>query len=174
MKGLADQPLNPEPRTLKRSFIRGKHINGLVENSPSETVRYSFLVEPTPRQTAQIIGLYRMAEWWTDGVDEPDQISLLITGSHCYCIATIGDEIIGIGRSISDGVSDAYIQDITVNKSHRRLGVASRIVNELVQRLNRDGLHWIGLIAERGTQDFYIRLGFEPMANSAPMLRKRL
>lgn len=115
-----------------------------------------------------------MAEWWTDGIDEPDQIALLITGSHCYCAATIGDEIIGIGRAISDGVSDAYIQDITVDKSHRRQGIASCIVSELVQQLIEDGLRWIGLIAERGTQDFYIQLGFEPMTDSAPMLKKML
>ena len=115
-----------------------------------------------------------MAEWWTDGVDDPDQIAPLVTGSHCYCLATIGHEIVGIGRAISDRVSDAYIQDITVKESHRRRGIASGIVDELVRRLDRDGLRWIGLIAERGTQDFYVRLGFEPMSDSAPMLKKRL
>jgi ribosomal protein S18 acetylase RimI-like enzyme len=146
----------------------------LTEDNPSETVKYSFLVTPTPDQISQIINLYRMAEWWTDGVDQPDQIAPLIAGSHCYCIATIGNEIVGIGRAISDGVSDAYIQDITVNKSHRRQGIASKIVNELVRQLNQDGLGWIGLIAERGTQNFYIQLGFEPMSDSAPMLKKTL
>jgi ribosomal protein S18 acetylase RimI-like enzyme len=154
------------------SALEGKHINDLTENNVSETVEYSFLVRPTPSQISQIIALYRMAEWWTDDIDEADQIAPLIAGSHCYCTATIDKEIVGIGRAISDGISDAYIQDITVDKSHRRLGIASCIVNELVQQLNRDGLRWIALIAERGTQDFYGKLGFEPMSNSAPMLKK--
>jgi len=113
-----------------------------------------------------------MAEWWTDGVDDRAQISQLIAKSHCFAIATIGERIIGMGRAISDGISDAYIQDITVSESFRRKGIASRIVEELVKKLHEDGLYWIGLIAERGSQEFYLRLGFKPMENATPMLRK--
>ena len=97
------------------------------------------------------MALYRMAGWWEDDSDDPAQIHQLISGSHCFAIASAQGEIIGMGRAISDGVSDAYIQDITVNKSFRRRGIASRIVEELVKKLHEDGLYWIGLIAERGT-----------------------
>jgi len=139
--------------------------------SDSEPIQYSFLDRPTAEHITQIIDLYRMADWWTDGIDTPDQIERIIAGSHCFCIAVIGDNLIGIGRAISDGVSDAYIQDITVNEAFRRRGIASRIVDELVKRLQKDGLGWIGLIAERGTEQFYVRLGFAAMANSKPMLK---
>lgn len=140
-------------------------------NDP-EPVNYTFLVRPTLAQINQIIDLYRMAGWWEDEVDDPAQISRLISGSHCFAIASIQESIIGMGRAISDGVSDAYIQDITVNESFRRQGIASRIIEELVKKLHRDGLYWIGLIAERGTREFYLRLGFKSMENSTPMLRK--
>ena len=83
----------------------------------------------------------------------------------------MGANMVGIGRAISDGVSDAFIQDITVDEVFRRRGIASQIVNALVRRLQEDGLGWIGLIAERGTQDFYVNLGFETMDNSTPMLK---
>jgi len=142
------------------------------DNSP-QAVAYSFLEDPTPHQVSQIIDLYRMAEWWSDDVDHPEQIERLVSGSHCYCIASVGCGIIGIGRAISDGASDAYIQDITVSKPFRRRGIASRIVQQLVARLKQDGLGWIGLIAERDTQAFYTRIGFEPMSNSTPMLLKK-
>jgi len=145
----------------------------LIDNTnDSEPVHYSFLVTPTRQQISQIVDLYRMADWWSDGIDDPDQIPRLITGSHCYAVACIKDKIIGIGRAISDGVSDAYIQDITVDESFRRRGIASRIVEELIHRLHEDGLYWIGLIAERGTHEFYKRFGFKVMENSMPMLRK--
>ena len=141
--------------------------------SHSEIIEYSFLLSPTSHQMNQLLDLYRVAEWWTEGVDDPNSIQPLITGSHCYAIATVEADIIGMGRAISDGVSDAYIQDITVKPSFRRRGIASRIVVELVKRLQADGLNWIGLIAERGTEPFYAQLGFESMANSTPMLLKR-
>ena len=83
----------------------------------------------------------------------------------------MGDEIIGVGRAISDGASDSYLQDITVKKSYRGKGIGSRIIDLLVEHLNRDGLKWIGLIAERGSHGFYDRLGFNKMPNSIPMLK---
>lgn len=138
----------------------------------AEPVRYSFINRPDAGQINQIVNLYRMAGWWADDVDDPSQIDRIVSGSHCFAIATIDDKIIGIGRAISDKISDAYIQDITVDESYRGQGIASRIIDELVKKLHEDGLYWIGLIAERGTQEFYKRLGFETMPNAAPMLRK--
>ena len=155
-------------------FLRGK-VNGnkLTDNaSQSETIGYSFLDTPTAHQVDQILGLYRLAEWWTDGVDDPGAIEPLIAGSHCFAIASIEDDIIGMGRAISDGVGDAYIQDITVKPSYRRRGIASRLVTELIKHLRADGLTWIGLIAERGTEKFYRQLDFETMPDSTPMLLK--
>lgn len=151
----------------------GEHVDVLTDNTTEpEIINYSFLVTPSARQIDQILGLFRMAEWWTEGVDDPGSIEGLIAGSHCFALATIRDDIIGMGRAISDRISDAYIQDITVNPSFRRRGIASRIVTELVKHLQADGLNWIALIAERGTENFYLQLDFETMPNSTPMLKK--
>ena len=78
-----------------------------------------------------------------------------------------------MGRSISDGVSDAYIQDVVVMPSHRGQGVATQIIKRIVDRLKSDGIGWIGLIAERNTQNLYNPIGFEPMADSTPMLYRK-
>ena len=42
-----------------------------------------------------------------------------------------------------------------------------------MDRLEADGIGWIGLIAERKTHPFYQPLGFAPMADALPMLKKR-
>ena len=76
-----------------------------------------------------------------------------------------------MGRAFSDRASDAYIQDVTVKKELRRLGIGRRIIRELVARLEADGLKWIGLIAESGSQKFYENLGFAPMPGATPMLK---
>lgn len=137
-----------------------------------EMLRLSLLNAPTPEQLEQIIGLYREANWWSDAEDNTDLVWRIIAGSHCFMIATDGRGIIGMGRAISDRASDAYIQDITVRKDCRGQGIGSKIVTELVRRLNRDGLHWIGLIAEKGSHGFYIPLGFALMPNALPMLHQ--
>ena len=69
---------------------------------------------PTNNQIRQIAGLYRAQEWWQAGDDEsPQLIPRLIAGSHCFVAALEGEDIVGMGRAISDGVSDAYIHAVS-------------------------------------------------------------
>ena len=126
---------------------------------------------PTENQIRRIVGLYRAQGWWQAGDDEsPQFIARLITGSHCFVVALEGEDVVGMGRAISDGVSDAYIQDLTVRSDYRNQGIGRRILQMLLERLHADGLHWIGLIAEPGSYDLYRRAGFQEMSGSVPML----
>jgi len=77
----------------------------------------TYLVDPTPIQIEQIIDLYRREGWWTKEPYDPDHVVRIVAGSHCFVIATIADEIVGMGRAISDKTSDAYLHDITVKKA---------------------------------------------------------
>ena len=132
---------------------------------------YTVLVNPTRDHIKQITVLYRNAGWWAKETDEPRQVEGIIAGSHLFVIAKIKNEIIGMGRALSDRISDAYIQDVTVKKKLRGQGIGTTIIGELVTRLRADGIEWIGLIAERGSHGFYSRLGFKKMPNSIPMLK---
>ena len=136
--------------------------------------QYSFIETPTPGQIQDLLSLYRSAEWWTPSETEA-KVAGIVAGSHCFLVATNkapdGREvIIGMGRAISDGISDAYIQDVTVHAAHRGQGIAGSILTRLVTRLQAEGIGWIGLIAERNTQELYRRAGFSPMPDATPML----
>jgi len=137
-------------------------------------IDYAFLQTPTPTEIGRLIQLYRQAGWWkTEEGDDPDLICGIVSGSHCFLVARQAETIVAMGRAISDRISDAYIQDITVDPSFRGQGIGSRMVATLVARLEADGIGWIGLIAERKTHPFYRPLGFAPMADALPMLKKR-
>ena len=136
-------------------------------------ITFTFLQNPSRDQIRQIIRLYRLADWWTDTSDNPALVRRIIAGSHCFIIATEGEAIIGMGRALSDGVSDAYIQDVTVVSEYQHRGIGSLIVKKLVLRLQDDGLSWIGLIAERNSHALYERLGFKLMPDATPMLLHR-
>jgi hypothetical protein len=43
-------------------------------------------------------------------------------------------------------------------------------MDKIIDFLRMNGIGWIGLIAEPGTQAFYQWLGFESMAGYSPML----
>ena len=105
---------------------------------------------------------------------EPDLTYRIIAGSHSFLIACNEDEIVGMGRSISDRVSDAYIQDVMVKDTHRGQGIGLKIVKILMNRLCEDKMKWIGLIAEKGSEDFYRKIGFEKMQDASPMVNDPL
>lgn len=135
------------------------------------TVKCIFLQTPTEQQIGQIVELYRAQGWWNPSDEVRQQmIPRLISGSHCFVVAAEGDQIIGMGRAISDGVSDAYIQDVAVLSTRRKQGIGKMILQALLERLEADGLSWIGLIAEPGSCNLYRLSGFQEMTAWVPML----
>lgn len=135
--------------------------------------KYQFITDPNPEEIEQIMVLYREAGWW----DEQDNgnrelIRRIVSGSHCFLTVRDGNEIVGMGRAISDHVNDAYIHDVIVFPRLRRQGIGKKIVEEIVGRLYSDNIRWIGLIAQNDTHSFYRKIGFEEMPFSLPMLLK--
>ena len=63
--------------------------------------------------------------------------------------------LIGFGRALSDGCSDAYIQDVVVDSAFRGQGIGSELIKVLTDALLEKGVDWIGLVGEPGTEDFY-------------------
>ena len=132
---------------------------------------YTFTRQPADSQIDKIICLYQTAGWWTGQAHENTElIRRIVTGSNCFVLACEGNEIIGMGRAISDGISDAYIQDVTVLPEFRGQGVGTGIVQEILKQLRADGLQWIGLIAGRHSHPFYRKMGFEEMPAATAML----
>jgi ribosomal protein S18 acetylase RimI-like enzyme len=124
--------------------------------------------------TNDIVELYKAGGWWREHYD-PTRIPNLIKGSFAFAVAlnTSSGKAIGMGRVISDGVSDGYIQDVVVLPSYRGMGIGVRILKTLLNYCLENKLQWIGLIAEPKTKSFYSPLGFkelpgEPMVYLPP------
>lgn len=145
-----------------------------MEPTITQSVKTVIIDDPPKEQIRMIIELYQ-AQGWMEKVDDKSTqlMSRLITGSHCFVVAMIEDNVVGMGRAISDGVSDAYIQDVTVREEYRKQGIARKILQTILGKLLSDGLQWIGLIAEPGSIGLYQHAGFQQMPAWTPMLLKR-
>ena len=119
-------------------------------------------------RTESIVELYQDAGWWEEGWSE-EVIPAMVANSFRFVGLFDGDELVGMGRALSDGVSDAYIQDIVVRTDYRGLGWGIRIVNRIVCELRDAGIDWIGLIGQPGTKNFYEKLSFNEMPEFVPM-----
>lgn len=125
----------------------------------------------TSAPAEEIVDLYKAGEWWQESPEARAIIPGMIKGSLCFIVARALDgRIVGMGRVISDGFSDAYIQDVVVLKTHRGLGIGRELIKRLTQFCVARKIPWIGLIAEPGTQDFYEDLEYGPLVGYQPML----
>jgi len=142
-------------------------------STKKESIDCRLLCEPREDDLAAIIRLYREAGWWGAGPNDRELAAGIVAGSHCFAVAAVRGEMVGMGRAISDGVSDAYLQDVFVHPDQRNHGVATAIVAALLDRLEGDGLGWVGLVASNGSREMYERLGFVPMTGATALLRRR-
>ena len=122
-------------------------------------------------ETASLVDLYRAGGWWQEHWD-PGGLPALIAGSFAFAIAidNASGRTVGMGRVISDGVSDAYIQDVVVHPEFRKKGVGKQLLRALLARCKEADMTWISLIAEPGMEGFYENLGFRPMNRFVPMI----
>jgi ribosomal protein S18 acetylase RimI-like enzyme len=127
------------------------------------------LVKDWPAQG--IIELYEAGSWW-DG-SAPSSITDIVSGSFAFAVAV--DEktgkAVGMGRALSDGVSDAYIQDVIVLPEYRNQNIGKKLILALIDHCLKKNIAWIALVADSGTERFYAGLGFEVMAGT-PMKYK--
>lgn len=119
----------------------------------------------------EIVCLYEAGGWWKQGYKK-EGLSELIAGSFLFVVVieNSSSQTVGMGRMLSDGVSDGYIQDVVVLHRLRGKGLGKKIISALVKEARNLGLEWIGLIGEPNTQGFYKKLGFSVMKNHVPMI----
>jgi len=126
------------------------------------------LVETWPEK--EIVNLYKSAGWWKEYYDS-SKIKYMIKGSLAFAVAVErnSNKAIGMGRIISDGVSDAYIQDLVVLPEYRDSGIGKKLLKTLLNYCLSKKIIWIGLIAEPGQNSFYSNIGFKILKKYTPM-----
>lgn len=82
-----------------------------------------------------------------------------------YTVSVVeGEQTVGMGRLIGDGMY-YMISDIVVNPVFQKYGIGTNIMNMLLKYVEDktpvDGRSSIQLIAEKGKEPFYEKLGFK-------------
>jgi aralkylamine N-acetyltransferase len=79
--------------------------------------------------TDAIVELYQAGRWWQEEPAWRAAVPATIRGSFCFLRAREpGGRIVGMGRVLCDGVSDAYIQDVVVLEAYRGRGIGRELV----------------------------------------------
>jgi ribosomal protein S18 acetylase RimI-like enzyme len=71
-------------------------------------------------------------EYWNRGVSR-ECLRRALLGSAAWVGATLGRELIGTARAVSDGAKFAYIADVAVHRDHRGKGIGTQLVQLLLE-----------------------------------------
>ena len=154
------------PRGVMITDKTGAPETAIPEKEFGPDVEIRFL-QTAPMEA--LIDLYKGAGWWEDDQADPGFLYDLVRDSALFAGAYENGNLIGMGRALSDSISDAYIQDVTVLKPYRGRGIGEKIILSLIRGLREKGVDWIGLIAEPGTFPFYEKFGFRKMEGHIPL-----
>lgn len=73
-------------------------------------------------------------------------------------------ELIGYVDVVSNGVTDAYIQDLIVRPNYQNKGIGTELMNKAISYIKEKGIYMISVIyGEEELRSFYERFGFYTM-----------
>ncbi len=116
-----------------------------------------------------IVELYKVGGWWKESYDK-SVIKFIIKDSFCFAVVVDkkSKKAVGMGRVLSDGISDGYIQDLVILPEYRKKGLGKKLTKILVDYCKSKGINWIALISEPNQEEFYKKIGFKEMKNYIP------
>jgi GNAT superfamily N-acetyltransferase len=82
----------------------------------------------------ELTSLYQSVGWSAYTVD-PTRLKAAIDGSHLVLCARDSDgTLLGLARTVSDGNTIVYLQDLLVSAEHQREGIGGALLDEVLDR----------------------------------------
>ena len=81
--------------------------------------------------------------------------------SFLHVAAWDGEKLIGYVDSVSNGVTDAYIQDLMVHPDYQGKGIGTTLMENMIENLKARGIYMISVLYEERLREFYRRFGFQ-------------
>lgn len=83
--------------------------------------------------------------------------------SYCHITVYENDELIGYIDCVSNGVTDAYIQDLMVHPNYQGKGIGTELMNQMIAYLKEKHIYMISVVYEESLKPFYEKFGFYQM-----------
>ncbi|AQQ51853.1 GNAT family N-acetyltransferase [Planococcus lenghuensis] len=126
-----------------------------------------------PRKEA-FYKLYETTGWNSKYGFSQEQLHTAISNSYFMTCAYDGEQLVGFGRVISDGIYQTFIGDMIVHPDYQQQGIGKSILGSLVDQCRLDGIKWIQLTCAKGKMAFYHKYGFEARPADAPGMQMYL
>lgn len=109
----------------------------------------------------KLSNLYKIAPL---GDKKADDLRKVFGNSMYKCFVFEGAHLVGVGRTLADGVDCAYICDVAVHPEYQGTGIGKSIIKKLMNL--SEGHKKIILYANPGKEGLYKTLGFKRMSTA--------
>ena len=120
-------------------------------------IRYEFDAPVSPAALADLrasVGWNRM---------ERDMADPRLT-CYLHLCAFDDDRLIGYAEAVSNGVTDAYIQDVMVHPDYQGQGIGTQLMLRMLAHLEQQGVYMVSVIyGDAALQRYYEGFGFTTM-----------
>jgi ribosomal protein S18 acetylase RimI-like enzyme len=116
-------------------------------------MRYEFSPQVYPKEVSELrysVGWNEMEECYKDSLKR----------SYFYICCYEDNKLIGFLDVVSNGVTDAYIQDVMVNPYYQGKGVGTNLIKLAIDKLKEDKIYMISVIFQESLLSFYKKFGF--------------
>lgn len=120
--------------------------------------------------TDQVVHLYRDAGLKRP-VDDLQRMQAMYENSNLVVSAWIGDELVGVARSLTDFSYCCYLSDLAVQKRRQRLGVGQRLIALTKALVGPQSM--LLLLSSADAMDYYPQKGFSRADNAFLIRRER-
>ena len=72
-------------------------------------------------------------------------------------------KLVGYIDCVSNGVTDAYIQDLMVHPDYQGKGIGTDLMNQMIRYLKEKRIYMVSVVFEERLKPFYDKFGFNQM-----------
>lgn len=104
---------------------------------------------------------------WTAYTDKPETLEKAIKNSLEVFTLWDGEILVGLARTVGDGATICYLQDILILNSYQGKGLGNRLLGEVLA--DNVNIRQFILLTEdtHKNRKFYKKLGLEPVGSSS-------
>jgi GNAT superfamily N-acetyltransferase len=92
-------------------------------------------------------------------VQDRERMARMLKEANLVVTAWIGDEMVGIARSLTDWVYVTYLSDLAVKSTYQRRGIGRELIRRTKEACDTNAM--LLLLAAPAAEKYYPHIGFE-------------
>lgn len=113
-----------------------------------------------PPSKEKFYTLFESTGWNREYQATAEELALAVTNSQHVVAAYDGQQLVGFGRVVTDGVLHAMIYDMIVHPAYQGRSIGAQVLRRLLQWCNNHHIRDIQLFCAQGKRAFYENHGF--------------